>query len=91
MTSYQKKLLQLIPHSGKFGGAIGNFNAHYAAFPDIDWLSFADDFLSRTLGLERQQFTTQIEHYDMMCAKFDTMKRINTILIDLARDMWTYA
>lgn len=85
----QLQLLQQIPHSAKFGGAVGNFNAHHAAYPSIDWLKFADDFVA-SLGLQRSRYTTQIEHYDNMCALFDTLKRINTILIDLCRDVWTY-
>lgn len=86
----QVELLIQIPFSAKFGGATGNFNAHYAAFPDKDWLSLADEFVEGTLGLQRLQYTTQIEHYDNLGAHFDTIKRINTILIDLARDIWTY-
>ena len=78
-----------IPFTAKFGGAVGNFNAHHVAFPNIDWLKFGDEFVEH-LGLERQQHTTQIEHYDQMAALFDGMKRINTILIDLCRDIWTY-
>ena len=79
-----------LPHSGKFGGATGNFNAHHAAYPDIDWPGFGKVFLSDYLGLERQQWTTQIEQYDGLAARFDNMKRINTILIDLCRDIWQY-
>jgi adenylosuccinate lyase len=86
----QLKQLKAVPVSAKFGGATGNLNAHYAAFPDIDWVAFADDFLKDQLNLERQKFTTQIEHYDNMAAMFDSMKRINTILTDLCRDMWMY-
>lgn len=78
-----------IPFTGKFGGATGNFNAHYAAFPKKKWNDFADKFII-SLGLTRQQFTTQIEHYDMLAAHFDNIKRINTILIDMCRDIWTY-
>ncbi len=78
-----------IPFSGKFGGATGNFNAHHAAFPKADWIKLANEFVTR-LGLNRQQFTTQIEHYDNMAAHFDCMKRINNILIDFSRDVWTY-
>jgi len=74
---------------GKFGGATGNFNAHYSAFSDKDWHGFADKFLKR-LGLKRQHYTTQIEHYDNLAAYFDTLKRINTILTDLCRDIWLY-
>lgn len=79
-----------IPFSAKFGGATGNFNAHYVAFPKMDWVQLGNEFVEGTLGLERQQFTTQIEHYDNLAAQFDTMKRINNILIDFSRDMWTY-
>ena len=86
----QLMLLNQIPFSAKFGGATGNFNAHHVAFPEIDWKDFANKFISVKLGLNRQQFTTQIEHYDNLCAFFDTQKRINNILIDLNRDIWTY-
>lgn len=86
----QTKLLTSIPHSGKFGGATGNFNAHYAAFPKRNWHKLADEFLHKELGIKRQQFTTQIEHYDMLAASFDSLARINTILIDFSRDIWTY-
>jgi adenylosuccinate lyase len=79
-----------IPFTAKFGGATGNFNAHYAAFPKIKWHEFANKFLEEKLHLQRQQFTTQIEHYDLLAAHFDTIKRINTILVDLCRDFWTY-
>lgn len=82
--------LRAIPFSGKFGGATGNFNAHQVAFPDIDWAEFANKFLADKLGLQRQFVTTQIEHYDNMSALFDALKRVNTILIDLSRDMWSY-
>lgn len=82
--------LNTIPMSAKFGGATGNFNAHAAAYPDIDWIAFANTFVNETLGLERSQTTTQIEHYDNLAAFFDNLRRINTILIDFARDMWTY-
>ncbi|WP_298062281.1 adenylosuccinate lyase [uncultured Rikenella sp.] len=87
-----KQLAQLraIPFPAKFGGATGNFNAHAAAYPAVDWVAFANRFVGETLGLERSQYTTQIEHYDNLAAIFDALKRINTILIDLARDMWTY-
>jgi len=78
-----------IPFTGKFGGATGNFNAHNVAFPKTDWIKMANEFLEH-LGLGRQQFTTQIEHYDNLAAHFDCMKRINNILIDFARDIWTY-
>ncbi|MCK9203038.1 MAG: adenylosuccinate lyase [Bacteroidales bacterium] len=86
----QLALLETIPHSAKFGGATGNFNAHHAAFPEIDWIKFANRFVNDTLGLERCQTTTQIEHYDNLAAFFDNLKRINNILIDLDRDLWTY-
>ena len=79
-----------IPFSAKFGGATGNFNAHFVAFPKVDWVQLANEFVEGTLSLERQQFTTQIEHYDNLAAQFDTMKRINNFLIDFCRDMWTY-
>ena len=82
--------LERIPFTAKFGGATGNFNAHRVAFPDIDWRAFGNDFVENHLGLERQQLTTQIENYDMMAAWFDACKRINVILIDLCRDVWTY-
>lgn len=85
----QLELLTAIACSAKFGGATGNFNAHAIAYPQIDWISFSDRFINR-LGLSRSPYTTQIEHYDNMAALFDTMKRINTILIDLSRDMWSY-
>lgn len=86
----QLALLQSIPYSCKFGGATGNFNAHYVAYPKTNWIKFANDFCNRSLGLQRQQFTTQIEHYDHFAAHFDGVKRINTILIDFCRDIWTY-
>lgn len=78
-----------IPFMGKFGGATGNFNAHHIAFPKTDWIKFGNEFLLN-IGLSRQQFTTQIEHYDNLAAHFDCMKRINNILIDFCRDVWTY-
>lgn len=86
----QKSQLLQIPFSAKFGGATGNFNAHFVAYPKIDWTKFATDFVNHNLGLHRSNPTTQIEHYDNMAALFDAMKRINTILLDLDRDMWTY-
>ena len=86
----QLVLFHQIPFSAKFGGATGNFNAHHVAFPEIDWKNFANNFVKARLGLIRQQTTTQIEHYDNLCAVFDTLKRINNILIDLNRDIWTY-
>ena len=79
-----------IPASAKFGGATGNFNAHHIAFPKTDWIKFSNEFVEGVLGLQRMQFTTQIEHYDNLAASFDCMKRINTILIDFCRDIWTY-
>ncbi len=79
-----------IPFTAKLGGATGNFNAHVVAFPKTDWIKFANQFVENKLGLQRQQFTTQIEHYDMLAAHFDNIKRINTILSDLCRDIWQY-
>jgi adenylosuccinate lyase len=86
----QLKTLKPIPFKAKFGGATGNFNAHYVAFPKKNWLVFADKFVAEHLDLIRQQYTTQIEHYDLLAAQFDALKRINTILIDFSRDVWTY-
>ncbi len=86
----QKGLLKLIPISAKFGGATGNFNAHHVAYPKIDWNEFGNAFVNNILNLNRSQPTTQIEHYDNLAAIFDNFKRINTILIDLNRDFWTY-
>ncbi|MEO6758879.1 MAG: adenylosuccinate lyase, partial [Saprospiraceae bacterium] len=83
-------LLQEIPHRAKFGGATGNLNAHFAAYPDYDWHQFANDFVREFLGLERSQHTTQIEHYDYLAAQCQAISRINTILIDFCRDVWTY-
>ncbi len=83
-------LFSHIPFTGKFGGATGNFNAHHVAYPKYNWVKFANEFLENKLELQRQQYTTQIEHYDTLAAHFDTIKRINTILIDLCRDMWSY-
>ncbi|MDR0711781.1 MAG: adenylosuccinate lyase [Prevotellaceae bacterium] len=82
--------LRLVPFSAKFGGATGNFNAHKVAYPQIGWVDFANRFVNDTLGLNRSQTTTQIEHYDNLAATFDAIKRINNILIDLCRDVWTY-
>ncbi|MBE2290314.1 MAG: adenylosuccinate lyase [Chitinophagaceae bacterium] len=79
-----------IPFAAKFGGATGNFNAHKVAFPAMDWVKFGNDFVEKKLGLDRMQYTTQIEHYDSFAAQFDALKRINTILIDLCRDVWQY-
>lgn len=81
---------QQIPFGAKFGGATGNFNAHHVAFPDIDWRDFGNHFVSGHLGLQRQQWTTQIENYDNLAAYLDNCKRLNVIMIDLCRDMWTY-
>jgi len=86
----QVELLIQIPFSAKFGGASGNFNAHTVAFPGKDWIRLANEFVEKKLGLRRQQYTTQIEHYDLLAAQFDCIKRINTILIDFCRDFWTY-
>ena len=86
----QIDMLANLPFEGKFGGATGNFNAHHAAYPNIDWTSFGNRFLKEKLNLSRQQTTTQIEHYDMVAAFCQNMTRINTILIDLDRDVWTY-
>lgn len=86
----QTTLLRQIPHRAKFGGATGNFNAHYAAYPDYNWQQFGDDFVREFLGLERSRYTTQIEHYDCLAAQFQALSRINTILIDFCRDVWTY-
>lgn len=88
--SNQLGLLEKIPYAAKFGGATGNLNAHKVAYPQIDWVSFANTFVNETLGLHRSQTTTQIEHYDHFAAQCDTLKRINNILIDLCRDVWTY-
>ncbi|MDP2174505.1 MAG: adenylosuccinate lyase [Bacteroidota bacterium] len=86
----QVKMMQHIPFSAKFGGATGNFNAHYIAFPSIDWHQFGNQFVNQELGLHRSYPTTQIEHYDNLAALFDVFKRINNILIDLSRDVWQY-
>lgn len=86
----QLQLLKSIPHAAKFGGATGNFNAHHVAYPEKDWKAFGKDFVENRLGLHHSFPTTQIEHYDHMAALFDGMKRINTILLDLDRDIWTY-
>lgn len=86
----QKDQLLSIPYSAKFGGATGNFNAHHVAYPNHNWVSFANSFVNNILGLNRSQTTTQIEHYDNLAALFDALKRINTILLDLDRDFWTY-
>lgn len=86
----QIELFASIPYAAKFGGATGNFNAHYIAFPKKNWVALGNQFVEETLGLQRMQFTTQIEHYDAIAAHFDALKRINNILIDLCRDIWTY-
>jgi adenylosuccinate lyase len=86
----QLALLRDIPHRAKFGGATGNFNAHYAAYPDYNWQLFGDSFVIEFLGLERSRTTTQIEHYDCFAAQCQALSRINTILIGFCRDIWTY-
>jgi len=86
----QIDVVKRIPISAKFGGATGNFNAHHVAYPAINWKEFADRFLHDELGILRQEYTTQIEHYDGLAAFCDAMKRINTILLDLSKDLWTY-
>ena len=88
----EKQLVQLkqVPHAAKFGGATGNFNAHVIAYPTINWVDFGNSFVNDTLGLNRSQATTQIEHYDNFAAQCDALKRINNIIIDLDRDIWTY-
>ena len=86
----QLRQLEQITYPAKFGGATGNFNAHFVTFPEIDWVLFSNNFVNTTLGLSRSQTTTQIEHYDNLAALFDCLKRINTIILDLNRDMWTY-
>ena len=78
------------PFYAKFGGATGNFNAHHVAYPEVDWVEFANEFVNDTLGLFRSQTTTQVEHYDNLARLFDAMKRINTILTDFNRDIWSY-
>jgi len=85
----QLRLLFSIPFAAKFGGATGNYNAHHVAYPNTDWVGFGNTFVTG-LGLQRSQFTTQIEHYDCMAAFFDGLARINTILIDFCRDIWQY-
>lgn len=86
----QIEMLRQIPAPAKFGGATGNFNAHMAAYPEVDWVAFANRFVNDVLRLDRSQTTTQIEHYDNLAALFDCFKRINTILVDMCRDVWTY-
>ena len=85
----QMDLLKTIPYSAKFGGATGNFNAHHVAYPEISWIDFGNNFV-KSLGLTRSKFTTQIEHYDNMAALMDNLKRLNNIVLDLDRDVWTY-
>lgn len=86
----QVKLLKQVPYSAKFGGATGNYNAHHVAYPDYDWKEFGNNFVSKYLGLQREQWTTQISNYDNMAAVFDALRRINSIIMDLDRDFWTY-
>lgn len=88
----ERQLASLLacPHTAKFGGATGNFNAHHAAYPEYDWAAFADRFVAERLGLEREKYTTQISNYDGMGALFDALRRINTVVIDLDRDFWQY-
>ena len=86
----QLEQLKSVPHSAKFGGATGNFNAHTVAYPEGDWHTWGDNFVANYLGLSRSYPTTQIEHYDNLAAQFDAMKRINNIFIDFCRDVWTY-
>jgi len=86
----QLEQLKAVPYSAKFGGATGNFNAHFVAYPQNDWVAFGNNFVNDSLGLNRSQTTTQIEHYDNFAASCDAMKRINNIIIDLCRDIWTY-
>lgn len=86
----QMDLLRQVPFSAKFGGATGNFNAHHIAYPSINWPDFGNRFVQESLGLKRSQYTTQIEHYDNLAAYFDGLKRLNTILLDFARDIWQY-
>jgi len=86
----QVNTLTAVPYSAKFGGATGNFNAHHVAYPQLDWVAFGNKFVNEQLGLDRSQTTTQIEHYDNFAASCDALKRINNIVIDLCRDIWTY-
>jgi len=86
----QLKLEKDIPFAAKFGGATGNFNAHHVAYPEIDWRAFGNNFCEKYLGLKRSEPTTQIEHYDHLAARFDSFKRLNTILMDLSKDIWQY-
>ena len=86
----QSEQLKALPHSAKFGGATGNFNAHHVAYPERDWKAFGNHFVNEILGLQREEWTTQISNYDNLAAIFDCLKRINTIMIDMNRDFWTY-
>jgi adenylosuccinate lyase len=86
----QLEMLNAVPYAAKFGGATGNFNAHHVAYPQTEWVTFGNSFVNDYLGLSRSQKTTQVEHYDMLAAMFDALKRINTILIDFSRDVWAY-
>ena len=86
----QLEQLKMLPHSAKFGGATGNFNAHHVAYPECDWKAFGNYFVNEILGLHREEWTTQISNYDNLAAIFDCLKRINTIMIDMNRDFWTY-
>jgi len=85
----QLKLLNSLPHSAKFSGATGGFNAHFVAYPSIDWVKFGNEFIA-SLGLERELWTTQISNYDNLCALLDNVRRINSVLLGFCRDMWTY-
>lgn len=86
----QLEMLNAVPYAAKFGGATGNFNAHHVAYPQTEWVTFGNSFVNDYLGLSRSQKTTQVEHYDMLAAMFDALKRLNTILIDFSRDVWAY-
>ena len=86
----QLALLKMLPLTAKFGGATGNYNAHHVAYPEYDWKAFGNRFVSEKLGLEREEYTTQISNYDCLGAIFDAMKRINTVMIDMNRDFWQY-
>ena len=86
----QLQVLKALPVTAKFGGATGNYNAHHVAYPEIDWKAFGNAFVAEKLGLEREEYTTQISNYDNLAAVFDAMRRINTIIIDLDRDFWMY-
>jgi adenylosuccinate lyase len=86
----QLENLQQIPNNAKFGGATGNFNAHHIAYPQVNWVAFSNNFVNQVLGLNRAQYTTQIEHYDQFAAQCDALKRINNIIIDMDRDLWAY-